>query len=141
MRRFITVVILTGCLLAPLAVKGDPAQPTTSPPTNAEPAPPSSSSESAPRAAPTNVAPDTRAGRETVVVTGRAPSENLDAIICKSQPATTGTRLGATHECHTEREWERRRKESQDITRKAQAIGETGFIPDSPMRPGGGPVH
>ena len=48
---------------------------------------------------------------------------NLDEIVCKNEPATTGSRLGGGRECHTVREWNQRQKEAQDITRMQERTG------------------
>ncbi len=54
-------------------------------------------------------------------------SEDLDRIVCKSGPAPTGTRLGATRECHTQREWDLRQQEQQqELTRQQINRGMTG---------------
>lgn len=48
---------------------------------------------------------------------------NLDEIVCRNQPPTTGSRLGGGRECHTVREWNQREREAQDITRHQQMTG------------------
>lgn len=48
---------------------------------------------------------------------------NLDEVVCKTQPPTTGSRLGGGRECHTVREWNEREREAQDITRMQQREG------------------
>jgi len=48
---------------------------------------------------------------------------NLDEIICKNSAPPTGSRLGGGRECHTQREWNRRQQESEDITRRQQREG------------------
>lgn len=48
---------------------------------------------------------------------------NLDEVVCKNQPPTTGSRLGGGRECHTVRQWNQQEREAQDITRREQATG------------------
>lgn len=48
---------------------------------------------------------------------------NLDEVVCKNQPPTTGSRLGGGRECHTVREWNQQEREAQDATRREQATG------------------
>ena len=43
-----------------------------------------------------------------------------DRIVCKTGPAPTGSRLGATHECHTQREWDLRMQEQQQALTRQQ---------------------
>jgi hypothetical protein len=62
---------------------------------------------------------------ETVVVQGQAASNgvNLDEIVCRSEPPTTGSRLGAGRECHTVRQWNERERQEQRMLQVQQAIG------------------
>jgi len=54
-------------------------------------------------------------------------SEDLDRIVCKSGPPPTGSRLGSTRECHTQREWDLRQQEQQqELTRQQINRGITG---------------
>jgi hypothetical protein len=71
--------------------------------------------------------------KETVVVKPDALA-NPDEIVCKTSPPPTGTRLGATRQCLTARDWARRQEEAQRILSKAQTLGNEGMIPP----PGGG---
>ncbi|HLY07606.1 MAG TPA: hypothetical protein VKR31_17805 [Rhizomicrobium sp.] len=77
----------------------------------------------APAAAPQpGVAATAQTGPENVVV--RPPdSVDLDQVVCKAEPPSIGSRLGGGRECHTQREWNRRMRESQDITRRQQIMG------------------
>jgi hypothetical protein len=115
MRAFAMVAISTTFLLIPALANADPAHPEESATTGSPPAP-------------GNVAPGTPATGERVVVHPATISNNLDEVVCTISPPATGTRLGGGRECHTEREWKRRQQESQDITRKAQTIGDTGVV-------------
>jgi len=36
-----------------------------------------------------------------------------DAVICKSSPPPTGSRLGGGRECHTQRDWDERQKQAE----------------------------
>lgn len=54
-----------------------------------------------------------------------AEKVDLDQIVCKEKPPEIGSRLGGGRECHTQRQWNQRMRESQDITRHQE---QTGFI-------------
>ena len=45
--------------------------------------------------------------------TAQATQTDPDAIVCKQTSAPTGTRIGASRECHSQREWDEREKDSQ----------------------------
>src|SRR5437016_8539867 len=45
----------------------------------------------------------TQTGPESVTVQGNAV--DLDQVVCKEAPPETGTRIGGSRECHSEREW------------------------------------
>jgi hypothetical protein len=50
-----------------------------------------------------------------------APTTNArDVVVCKRVPSATGTRLGATRECRTQREWDERRASDREMTERAQ---------------------
>jgi hypothetical protein len=49
-----------------------------------------------------------------------------DQVVCKNMPPKVGSRLGGGRECHTQREWERVEKESQDLTRRQEQGGYAG---------------
>ncbi len=43
-----------------------------------------------------------------------------DRMVCRVQPAKTGSRIGATRECHSQREWERMQQEQRNMITKLQ---------------------
>jgi hypothetical protein len=47
-------------------------------------------------------------------------TNNRDVVVCKRVPSATGSRLGATRECHTQGEWEDRRRQDREMTERAQ---------------------
>lgn len=50
-----------------------------------------------------------------------APNQGSpDEVVCKVEPPETGTRLGARHECHSAREWQRMWTVEQQQLFKAQ---------------------
>ena len=55
-----------------------------------------------------------------------APQSNPDQIVCKPMPAQTGSRIGGGRECRTQREWDRRMKQSQAILNGSQLRGLEG---------------
>jgi len=74
-------------------------------------------------AAQATTAPAAPASPNTPVAAIDSSAVNLDEIVCKTQPPTTGSRLGGGRECHSVREWNQREKEAQDITRQSQRVG------------------
>jgi hypothetical protein len=67
---------------------------------------------------------------ERVVVRGTTTSDNtganLDQIVCRSEPPATGTRLGASRECHTVRQWNDRQRQDQRMLQQQQSVGMGG---------------
>ena len=62
---------------------------------------------------------NTSTTQATPATTTTQDTADLDRIVCKTGPAPTGSRLGATRECHTVREWNRRQLEQQqELTRQ-----------------------
>ncbi len=58
----------------------------------------------------------------------QSPANNPDEIVCKITAPPTGTRLGGGRECHTQREWDQRTKDSQAaLLRQQQSV--SGGIP------------
>jgi hypothetical protein len=54
---------------------------------------------------------------------------NLNEVVCKNSPPPLGSRLGGGRECHTQREWNQRQQESQELTRQQQRMGATSADP------------
>ena len=52
-----------------------------------------------------------------------APTSDADKIVCRSKPGKTGSRLGATRECRTQREWDNIMAQDQREVEKMQAGG------------------
>lgn len=46
-----------------------------------------------------------------------------DAIVCKSTPSPTGTRLGSGRECHPQRDWDQREKDARKAVEDKQIHG------------------
>jgi hypothetical protein len=63
---------------------------------------------------------------QTASAPSQPPQDDPDQIICKVTPPPTGTRLGGGRECHTKREWDQQKKDSQDATSHAQQMGLMG---------------
>jgi hypothetical protein len=61
------------------------------------------------------------------IVSGSDRSANM--IICREHQAATGSRLGASRECHTKQEWDDRRVNNQRTIENGQQIGLTGNPP------------
>ena len=117
MRAFFVAVICSGAILAQTAL----AQ------TQSSTVPTASAQAAAPGAATTAPSPAATAAAETapaaVSVQSANSGVNLDEIVCKMQPPTTGSRLGGGRECHTVREWNLREKEAQELTRQQEREG------------------
>ncbi len=62
-----------------------------------------------------------------------APVNDPDEIICKVEPAPTGSRLGGGRECHTRHDWDERTKAAQKATQDQEMRGLAG----TPGGPGG----
>ena len=128
MRVFFLTLVCSGALLGQAAL----AQ-TDNTATSAQPMAPAATATVAPAeaataaaaTAPAAVPQQAQTGTEHVVVQGDANSVNLDEVVCKNSPATTGSRLGGGRECHTVREWNDRQRQAQDATRQQQV---TGFV-------------
>ena len=82
--------------------------------------------------APTQTAPaptvTAQANTAPAATTDASSGDNLDKIVCRSSPPPTGTRLGATRECHTQREWNQRQAEGQSVLWNTQRIGHEGAM-------------
>jgi hypothetical protein len=59
----------------------------------------------------------------TAPIASDSAGVNLDEVVCKNSPPTTGTRLGGGRECHTQREWNQRQIDSQKALLDAQRVG------------------
>lgn len=80
--------------------------------------------------------PPAPATMPTVTVTAKVPqaapataartASDPDEIECLTTPPRTGSRLGGARECHTRRDWDRRRKESRSILSGMQMRGLQG---------------
>ena len=79
----------------------------------------SSTSTSAPAA---TTAPATTAAPASTTTDATAASTDTDPdrIVCKEGPPPTGSRLGATRECHSQREWDRIQQEQQEALTRQQ---------------------
>jgi hypothetical protein len=122
--RVLTMLVLSLGIFAPGLAAADPAQPQTTTATAAAAA--TAQTAQAPAAA-TAAAPGTPPIGEHVIVQGTAENDNhgvnLDEIVCRSSPPTTGTRLGGGRECHTVRQWNEREREDQRILQQQQSVG------------------
>jgi hypothetical protein len=69
---------------------------------------------------------ETALANDTVTVVapnGSAAQPNgLDQVVCQNGPAPTGSRIGATRECHTQREWDRMRQEQRHVIETHQTM-------------------
>lgn len=50
----------------------------------------------------------------------QTPKQNPNAMICKSLPPATGTRIGGRRICKTQAQWDRDRQRAQDSLSKTQ---------------------
>ena len=71
-----------------------------------------------------NVGATWAADTVTVLAPAAAPghANDPDRVVCQTGPAPTGTRIGATRECHTQREWDRMREEQRHIVESHQTM-------------------
>ncbi|MBV8800749.1 MAG: hypothetical protein JO208_13190 [Alphaproteobacteria bacterium] len=56
----------------------------------------------------------------TAATTPSAESSDLDRVVCHTGAAPTGTRLGGTRECHTQRQWDAMRQQEQQSLSQQQ---------------------
>lgn len=54
--------------------------------------------------------------------TATAQTGDPDQVICRTGPPPIGSRIGATRECHTQREWDRMRQEQRRIIETHQTV-------------------
>lgn len=52
-----------------------------------------------------------------------APTAEADRVVCRMNPAPTGSRLGSSRECHTQRQWDQMRQEQQSNVSGMQSRG------------------
>ena len=82
---------------------------------------------SQPAAQPVPAAPAAQATSQAAATSQSDANANM--IICRERQAATGSRLGASRECHTKKEWDDRRAANQRTIDNAQQIGLTGNPP------------
>jgi pyruvate/2-oxoglutarate dehydrogenase complex dihydrolipoamide acyltransferase (E2) component len=107
--RFLAILAVSAAFLAPALASADPVQPQAAPADQAQPATPPAPAQQTAQAAPA-AAP-------------AASDADLDKIECRMGTPPTGSRLGATRTCHTEREWAQIQKDSQDMLKTTQMNG------------------
>ena len=61
---------------------------------------------------------------------------NLDEIVCRDSPPRTGSRIGGGRECHSQREWNQRQRDSQDALMRHQRMGFAGVTGGNGMGAG-----
>jgi hypothetical protein len=122
MRVLAVLAIFTASFLAPYLASADPTQPSTPASTTAQAAPvqavPAQTTATAQSSAPVQAAPQAAATAATA-----SNGVNLDEIVCRSEPAPTGSRLGASRECHTVRQWNEREHMEQRMLQQQQSVG------------------
>jgi hypothetical protein len=120
--RFLAVLAVSAAVLTPALAFADPGQPQAVPAADAQSAATTASAAASPAAQP---APGKV--QEVVRVTQPPVADNLDRIECRSSPPPTGTRLGASRECHTVREWNVRQQDSQQKLQETQMHADMGL--------------
>jgi len=58
-----------------------------------------------------------------------ASQSDANMVICRERQAATGSRLGASRECHTKHEWDERRADNERMVTQQQQTGLTGNPP------------
>ncbi len=122
--RFFTVLALSAATaLAPAMVLADAAQPQAVPAADAQAA--------------TGASPAQQTAQANPAPVSAVPSSdsNSNQIVCRMGTPPTGSRLGATRECHTQREWDQRTAEAQKILQQTQS---TGLMGQTAVLGGGG---
>jgi hypothetical protein len=73
--------------------------------------------------------PDTAASApaaSTVAPTPAAATEDSDRVVCRMSPAPTGSRLGSSRECHTQKQWDMMHQQAQENVNNMQVRGMAG---------------
>lgn len=126
MRFLTTVLISVAIILVPAIVLPDPGQIQVAPAATLQAAhtttPTVTMTAKAPQAAP---------------AVGASSVSNPDEIVCLMSAAPTRSRLGGSRECRSQRDWDRRRKESQTILSDVQLRGLQGSTSGIDGRPQG----
>jgi hypothetical protein len=52
-----------------------------------------------------------------------ASAEDADRVICRMSPAPTGSRLGSSRECHTQKQWDMMHQQAQENVNNMQVRG------------------
>jgi hypothetical protein len=95
----------------------DPAQPESAaaPMATAQPAP-TATAQPAQQPAPQQAT----SAQTPPAASTQASADGGDQIVCRTKPPTTGTRLGGSRVCHTQREWDQQQRDSQNALTNAQ---------------------
>jgi hypothetical protein len=68
--------------------------------------------------------PDTAAAPASAAVsTSAAATEDQDRVVCRMSPAPTGSRLGSSRECHTQKQWDMMHQQAQENVNNMQLQG------------------
>lgn len=59
----------------------------------------------------------------TAAAPAPSPDNDPDRIVCRSGTPPTGTRLPGSRVCHTQRQWDDLRRQSQEQLTRMQAVG------------------
>ena len=124
MRVLFAALVCSGAILgqAAFAQTDNPAVPAVS----AQPAAPATAGAAAPvqpAAVAASPAPAPYGAPAAASQQSAESTANLDEVVCRDQAPATGTRLGGGRECHSVREWNRREKDAQDLTRHQERSG------------------
>ena len=135
MRLFVALTLSAAAILLPAAALSEPAPDLSDAQgpgiSQAPSTPPGPTTPQGPNAAQAAAAPSgatavpRQPASESVVV--RADAVDLDQVVCKEAPPKTGSRIGGGRECLSQREWNRRTREAQDITRHQQRMSFHGM--------------
>jgi len=107
--RFLAILAVSAAFLVPALASADPVQPQAAPAAQAQSA--------------TAAAPVQQTAQGAAPAASSSTDADLDKIECRMGTPPTGSRLGATRTCHTEREWAQIQKDSQDMLKTTQMSG------------------
>jgi hypothetical protein len=116
MRALPILVISLVSLVPPVVANADPAQVEPAATATAQAMPTEAAQSSVPAMQATQ-APAPQAAQTA------SNGANLDEIVCRSEPPPTGSRLGASRECHTVRQWNERMRQDQRMTQMQENVG------------------
>lgn len=109
--RFLAILAVSAAVLTPVMALADSSQPQAAATADAQAAPASPAIQTA----------------QATPAASVSNSGDLDQVVCRMGTPPTGTRLGGSRECHTQREWNKRQEDAQRNLAATQKQGLQGL--------------